>query len=94
MQEQQSEQQAKQSEIEKFNAGMTARQVAVLEGQLELDAMKEQNKMLVAMTEMEHSQEESEARLMLDVEKQNHSIEMEEAELQLEAEQKRNVSIG
>ena len=94
MQEQQSEQQAKQSEIEKFNAGMTARQVAVLEGQLELDAMKEQNKMLVAMTEMEHSQEESEARLMMDVEKQNHSIEMEEAELQLEAEQKRNVSIG
>jgi len=94
MQEQQSEAQAKQSEIEKFNAGMTARQVAVLEGQLELDAMKEQNKMLVAMTEMEHSQEEKEARLMMDVEKQNHSIEMEEAELQLESEQKRNVSIG
>ena len=94
MQQQQEEAAAKQAEVEKFNAGMTARQVAVLEGQLELDVMKEQNKMLIEMENMQHSQEEKESRLMLDVEKQTHDMEMSEAELQLESEQKRNVSIG
>lgn len=94
MQQQQEEAAAKQAEVEKFNAGMTARQVAVLEGQLELDVMKEQNKMLIEMENMQHNQEETESRLMLDVEKQTHDMEMSEAELQLETEQKRNVSIG
>jgi hypothetical protein len=94
MQQQQEEAAAKQAEVEKFNAGMTARQVAVLEGQLELDVMKEQNKMLIEMENMQHNQEETESRLMLDVEKQTHDMEMSEAELQLESKQKRNVSIG
>ena len=94
MQAQQQEAAAKQAEVEKFNAGMTARQVAVLEGQLELDVMKEQNKMLIEMENMQHNQEEKESRLMLDVEKQTHDMEMSEAELDLETTQKRNVSIG
>ena len=93
-QAQQEEAAAKQAEVEKFNAGMTARQVAVLEGQLELDVMKEQNKMLIEMENMQHNQEEKESRLMLDVEKQTHDMEMSEAELDLETTQKRNVSIG
>jgi hypothetical protein len=94
MQQQQEEAAAKQSEVEKFNAGMTARQVAVLEGQLELDAMKEQNKMIIAMENMTHEHEIGEAKLMLDTEKQTHQMEIDEAELALEAAQKRNVSIG
>jgi len=94
MQQQQEEAAAKQSEVEKFNAGMTARQVAVLEGQLELDALKEQNKMIIAMENMNHEHEIGEAKLMLDTEKQTHQMEIDEAELALEAEQKRNVSIG
>ena len=94
MQAQQQEAQAKAAEVEKFNAGMTARQVAVLEGQLELDVMKEQNKMLVEMEKMQHDQEEKESRLLMDVEKQNHDIDMDEKELVVEKQQKRNVSIG
>ena len=94
MQQQQQEATEKASEVEKFHAGMTARQVAVLEGQLELDAMKEQNKMIIAMENMTHEHEIGEAKLMLDTEKQTHQMEIDEAELALEAEQKRNVSIG
>jgi len=94
MAQQQEEAAAKQAEIEKFQAGMTARQVAVMEGQLELDALKEQNRMLVEMENMQHDQEQKETRLMMDAEKQSHDMEMSEAELQLESEQKRNVSIG
>ena len=94
MQQQQQEATEKASEVEKFHAGMTARQVAVLEGQLELDAMKEQNKMIIAMENMTHEHEIGEAKLMLDTEKQTHQMEIDEAELKLEAEQKRNVSIG
>ena len=94
MQQQQEEVAAKQAEVEKFNAGMTARQVAVLEGQLELDVMKEQNNMLIEMEKMQHDQEEKESRLLMDVEKQNHNMEMDEKELVVEKQQKRNVSIG
>ena len=94
MQAQQEEAASKQSAVEKFNAGMTARQVAVLEGQLELDVMKEQNKMLIEMENMQHAQEEKESRLLMDVEKQNHDMEMDEKELVVEKQQKRNVSIG
>lgn len=93
-QEQQQEAVEKQTEVEKFHAGMTARQVAVLEGQLELDVMKEQNKMVVAMENMQHDQETTETRILLDTEKQIHDIEMSEKELQLEKKQNRNVSIS
>jgi glucose/arabinose dehydrogenase len=94
MQEQQQQAEAKAAEVEKFQAGMTARQVAVLEGQLELDVMKEQNKMLLEMEKLEHDQEQKDSRLLMDVEKQNHDMEMDEKELAVEKVQKRNVSVG
>ena len=85
---------ARAEEVEVFNAGMTARQVAVLEGQLELDVVKEQNRMLVDLEKQEFNEEEKEARLMLETEKQVHDMEMSEAELRLESRQGREVSIG
>ena len=93
-QQMQQEMQARQEEMEKFNAGMTARQVSVLEGQLELDVVKEQNRMLLELEKQEFTEEEKEARLMLDTEKHLHDIERDQAELEIEREQKRNVSIG
>lgn len=93
-QQMQQEMQARQEEMEKFNAGMTARQVSVLEGQLELDVVKEQNRMMLELEKQEFTEEEKEARLMLDTEKHLHDIERDQAELEIEREQKRNVSIG
>ena len=95
-QQQQAEEQAKleaQQQLE-FNADITSRQVSVLEGQLELDVLKEQQRMVLETQKQEHSEEETDSRLLMDVEKQNHNIEMQEAELELERTQKRNVSIG
>ena len=94
MQQTQEEMQARQEEMEKFNAGMTARQVSVLEGQLELEVVKEQNRMMLELEKQEFTEEEKEARLMLDTEKHLHDIERDQAELEIEREQKRNVSIG
>jgi hypothetical protein len=93
-QQQAEEMQARQEEVEKFQAGMTARQVAVLEGQLELDVVKEQNRMLLELEKQEFTEEEKEARLMLDTEKHLHDVQRDQAELEIEREQKRNVSIG
>lgn len=93
-QQQQEQAQQRQEEVEKFQAGMTARQVAVLEGQLELDVVKEQNRMLLELEKQEFTEEEKEARLAMDTEKFLHDREMEEAELEIEKSQKRNVSIG
>ena len=88
------EMQARQEEVEKFQAGMTARQVSVMEGQLELDVVKEQNRMLLELEKQEFAEEEKEARLMLDTEKHMHDVQRDQAELEIEREQKRNVSIG
>jgi len=77
-----------------FNADITSRQVSVLEGQLELDALKEQQKMMLETQKQEHLEEEKDSRLLMDVEKQNHDMEMDEKELVVEKQQKRNVSIG
>lgn len=93
-QQQQAEAAAKQAEVEKFNAGMTARQVAVMEGQLELDVVKEQNKMLLEMEKFEHTQEKDDTEALMKVTKQNHDMEMDVKELEVEKNQKRNVSIG
>jgi hypothetical protein len=93
-QQQQAEAAAKQAEVEKFNAGMTARQVAVMEGQLELDVVKEQNKMLLEMEKFEHTQEKDDTEALMKVTKQNHDMEMDVKELEVEKKQKRNVSIG
>lgn len=98
MQAQQQEQaqlaQAKQEEIAKFNAGITARQVAVMEGQLELEVVKEQNRMLLEMEKQEFHEETEESRLVMDAEKTKHDMMMRDEELELEKTQKRNVSIG
>ena len=93
-QQQAEEAQARAEEVEKFQAGMTARQVSVMEGQLELDVVKEQNRMLLELEKQEHTEEEREARLMLDTEKQIHEMDRDIAELEIEKTQKRNVSIG
>lgn len=98
MQEQMSQQQQAadllaQQQAE-FNADMTHRQVSVLEGQLELDVLKEQNRMVEDLQKQEHKEEEDDSRLLMDVEKQNHDMEMDEKELAVEKTQKRNVSIG
>lgn len=98
MQEQMSQQQQaadllSQQQAE-FNADMTHRQVSVLEGQLELDVLKEQNRMVEDLQKQEHKEEEVDSRLLMDVEKQNHDMEMDEKELAVEKVQKRNVSIG
>ena len=98
MQQQQSQQaqemQARQQEMETFQAGMTARQVAVMEGQLELEVVKEQNRVMLDMEKQEFTEEEKESRLMLDAQRQKHDIKIREEELQLEKTQNRNVSIG
>jgi hypothetical protein len=93
-QQMQQQEMARQQEIEKFQAGMTARQVSVMEGQLELDVVKEQNRMMLELEKQEFTEEEKEARLMLDTDKQLHDIKRDQAELEIEREQKRNVSIG
>jgi hypothetical protein len=94
--QQQAEQEAKlqaQQQAE-FNADITARQVAVMEGQLELDVLKEHQRMVFETQKQEHVEEEKDSRLLMDVEKQNHDIEMDVKELEVEKQQKRNVSIG
>ena len=95
-QQQQSQQEAelKQQQQLEFNADITSRQVSVMEGQLELDAIKEQNRMIIDVEKQEHVEEEKDSRLLMDVEKQNHDMEMSEKELALEKVQNRNVSIG
>ena len=95
-QQQQADEQAKleaQQQAE-FNADITSRQVSVLEGQLELDVLKEQQKMVLETQKQEHMEEETDSRLLMDLEKQNHDMEINDAELELEKTQKRNVSIG
>lgn len=98
MQQQQAQQaqemQARQQEMETFQAGMTARQVAVMEGQLELEVVKEQNRVMLDMEKQEFTEEEKESRLMLDAQRQKHDIKIREEELELEKTQNRNVSIG
>ena len=95
-QQQQAQQEAelKQQQQVEFNADITSRQVSVMEGQLELDVMKEQHKMVLDTYKQEHVEEEKDSRLLMDVEKQNHDMEMSEKELALEKVQNRNVSIG
>ena len=95
-QQQQAQQEAelKQQQQLEFNADITSRQVSVMEGQLELDILKEQHKMVLETQKQEHVEEEKDSRLMMDVEKQNHDMEMDEKELAVEKVQNRNVTIG
>ena len=73
---------------------MTARQVAVLEGQLELDVMKEQNSFTLEMDKIKHKEEIEDTELLLKTEKQAHDMQVKEQELLLEEAQGRAVSIG
>ncbi len=86
MAQQQQEAQAKQNEMEKFQAGMTARQVAVLEGQLELDIIKEQNKFVLEMDKIKHKEEVEDTELFLKTEKQTHDMQVKDEELKIEKE--------
>lgn len=92
--QQQQEAQARQNEIDKFQAGMTARQVGVLEGQLELDIVKEQNNFVIEMDKLKHKEEIDDTEILLKTEKLNHDMQMKEQELQIEEEQKRAVSVS
>ena len=95
-QQQQAQQEAelKQQQQLEFNADITSRQVSVMEGQLELDIMKEQHKMVLETQKQEHVEEEKDSRLLMDVEKQKHDMQMDEKELAVEKVQNRNVTIG
>lgn len=95
-QQQQAQQEAelKQQQQLEFNADITSRQVSVMEGQLELDVIKEQNKMMIDLQKQEHVEEEKDSRLLMDVEKQKHDMQMDEKELAVEKVQNRNVTIG
>ena len=95
-QEQQQQEQADQMAQyqAEFQAEMQSRQVSVMEGQLDLDILKEQNKTVFDRQKQEHKEETEDSKLLLDAEKMKHDIKMARAELVLEERQGRNVSIG
>ena len=100
-QEQQQQEQQQQEQADQmaqyqaeFQAEMQSRQVAVMEGQLDLDILKEQNKTVFDRQKQEHKEETEDSKLLLDAEKMKHDIKMARAELVLEERQGRNVSIG
>ena len=100
-QQQQEQQQQQQEQADQmaqyqaeFQAEMQSRQVAVMEGQLDLDILKEQNKTVFDRQKQEHKEETEDSKLLLDAEKMKHDIKMARAELVLEERQGRNVSIG
>ena len=94
IQMQQQEQQQLQMQQAEFQAEMQSRQVSVLEGQLELDILKEQNKTVFERQKQEHSEENADSKLLMEAEKMKHDMAIQSAELELERQQSRNVSIG
>ena len=100
-QEQQEQEQQQQEQADQmaqyqaeFQAEMQSRQVSVMEGQLDLDILKEQNKTVFDRQKQEHKEETEDSKLLLDAEKMKHDIKMDRAELVLEKKQGRDVSIG
>ena len=93
-QQQMEEEQQKQEQQTVFQAGMTARQVAVMEGQLELEITKEANRVMSEGHKQQHSEEMDETELLLKAELQKHKMEVDEKELELEEQQKRPVSVN
>ena len=93
-QQQMEEEQAKQEQQTVFQAGMTARQVAVMEGQLELEITKEANRFLMETQKQTHTEEQEETELLLKAELQQHKMEVDDKELELEEQQKRPVSVN
>ena len=93
-QEMQQRQEQMQQEQMQFQAQLAERQTAVVEGQLELDALKEANRVQMETIKQEFHEETEEAKTMIDVQQHAHKIEMDEEELALEKRQARKVSIG
>jgi len=93
-QQAQQEAELKSQQQAEFSADVTSRQVGVLEGQLQLDIIKEQHKMNLETQKQEYTEGEKDSRLFMDVEKQKHDMEMDNKELNLEKKQERNVVIG
>jgi hypothetical protein len=94
MQQQQQEQMQMQMHQAEFQADMQSRQVSVLEGQLELDILKEQNRTVFDRQKQEHTEENADSKLLMEAEKMKHDMAIQKAELALETAQGRNVSIG
>ena len=97
-QQQQQEEQARQEQMQmhqaEFQADMQSRQVSVMEGQLELDILKEQNKTVFERQKQEHKEENEDSKLLMDAEKIKHEMKIKNAELELERQQGRSVNIG
>ena len=93
-QQQQQAQEQMQMEQMQFQAQLADRQTAVVEGQLELDALKEANRVQLEALKQEFHEENEETKTMIDVKQHAHKVEMDEEELELEKTQARNVSIG
>ncbi len=98
MQEMQQQQQQAQEQMQmeqmQFQAQLADRQTAVVEGQLELDALKEANRVQLEALKQEFHEENEETKTMIDVKQHAHKVEMDEEELELEKTQARNVNIG
>ena len=94
MQQQQQEQMQMQMHQAEFQADMQSRQVSVLEGQLELDILKEQNRTVFDRQKQEHTEENADSKLLMEAEKMKHDMAIQAAELELERQQGRNVNIG
>ena len=93
-QQQQQAQEQMQMEQMQFQAQLADRQTAVVEGQLELDALKEANRVQLEALKQEFHEENEETKTMIDVKQHAHKVEMDEEELELERTQARNVNIG
>jgi len=73
---------------------MQARQIAVLEGQLELDVLKEQNRFMMETEKQKFEEEIKESEMVMEAQKHKHDMKIRDEELDLEKKQNRNVSIG
>lgn len=93
-QEQMAMESMQQQQLAQVQLQMQERQIAVVEGQLELEVLKERNRIALDREKQEFSEEEKETRLLLDTEMQRHKIRMEEEELELEKTQDRSVTVG
>ena len=65
-----------------------------MEGQLELEILKEQNKTVFERQKQEHTEENADSKLLMEAEKMKHDMAIQTAELEMERQQGRNVSIG
>lgn len=93
MQDLQKENLIKQERVEKFNQGLQEREMRIKEATIENDVLKETNRMIIAMRDMDHQHEVDNTKIDMNKEKQDHDMLFDEKELALETKQKRKVSI-